>query len=201
MLRVALTGGIGTGKSYVRSRFELRGVPTADADVLAREVVAPGTAALAQVVRRFGTGVLRDDGSLDRKALGQVVFSDGQARRDLEAIVHPAVYAALGEWLHEQAAAGAAVAVADIPLLFETGHEDDFDVVVVVACAPEEQVRRVIRRDGITAREARARLAAQWPIEEKVRRAHYVIRTDGAFAETDRLADEVIAALRESAQH
>lgn len=196
MLRVGLTGGIGTGKSYVRSRFDLRGVPTIDADAIAREVVAPGTPALARITTRFGAGVLLADGSLDRKALAAVVFADEGARRDLEAIVHPAVRAAIDAWIDAERARGTAVAVADIPLLYETGRDADFDVIVVAACGPEEQVRRVVRRDGVDAAQAKARLAAQWPIEEKARRAHFVIRTDGSFAETDRLADEVIGELR-----
>lgn len=200
MLRVALTGGIGTGKSYVRARFALRGLPTIDADAVARDVVAPGTPGLARVVDRFGAGVLRPDGSLDRPALAAIVFADVRAREALEAIVHPAVRRVVDEWLAAERACGTGIAVADIPLLFETGRDADFDVVVVAACAPEEQVRRVMRRDGASEAAARARLAAQWPIEEKSRRADYVIRTDGAFAETDRLVDEVIAALRDRAR-
>lgn len=200
MLRVGLTGGIGTGKSYVRSRFEARGIPTIDADVVAREVVAPGTPALARIRERFGPRVLREDGSLDRPALAALVFSDADARLALEAIVHPAVRAVMDAWLAAEQARGTEVAVADIPLLFETGRAERFDVVVVAACDPEEQIRRVVRRDGASMEAARARLAAQWPIGEKVRRAHYVIRTDGTFADTDRLADEVIAELRARAR-
>lgn len=200
MLRVALTGGIATGKSYVRGRFEMRGLPTIDADALARAVVAPGSTALALVRERFGEGVIAPDGSLDRKALAAIVFQDEDRRRALEAIVHPAVGGAIDEWLSAEAQRGTAVAVADIPLLFETGRDAQFDVIVVAACEPDEQVRRVMRRDGATRREAEARLAAQWPIAEKVRRAHYVIRTDGPFALTDRLADEVVAALRRMAE-
>lgn len=200
MLRVGLTGGIGTGKSYVRSRFEARGIPTIDADVVAREVVAPGTLALVRIRERFGADVLRADGTLDRPALAALVFADADARTTLEAIVHPAVRAVMDAWLAAEQARGTEVAVADIPLLFETGRAEHFDVVVVTACEPEEQVRRVVRRDGASVEAARARLAAQWPIGEKVRRAHYVIRTDGTFAETDRLVDEVIAELRAQAR-
>jgi dephospho-CoA kinase len=199
MLEVGLTGGIGTGKSYVRGRFEARGIPTIDADVLAREVIAPGLPGAEAVRARFGPDVMQADGSIDRRALGALVFSDAAARADLERIVHPAVYAAIGAWFAGRLAAGDSLAVADIPLLFETGRSGDFDVVVVAACAPAEQVRRVVRRDGITEAEASARIAAQWPIDEKVRRAHLVIRTDGSFAETDRLVDEVVLELRRMA--
>jgi dephospho-CoA kinase len=199
MLRVALTGGIATGKSYVRARFEMRGLPTIDADAVARAVVAPGTEALARIRDRFGDEVTTADGALDRKALAAIVFGDAAQRLALEAIVHPAVRAAIDGWMDAEAARGTPVAVADIPLLFETGRAARFDIVVVAACDAEEQVRRVMRRDGATAEEARARLAAQWPIDRKVRLAHYVIRTDGPFAETDRLTDEVVSALRRTA--
>jgi dephospho-CoA kinase len=196
MLRVGLTGGIGTGKSYVRARFELRGLPAIDADALARDVVAPGTPALDAVRARFGDAVFGADGALDRRALGAVVFGDDSARHDLERIIHPAVYEAIQHWFEEQRAGGATVAIADIPLLFETGERYHMDAIVVVACTPDEQLRRVARRGGMSEASARARIAAQWPIEQKVERADYVIRTDGAFAETDRLVDEVVIALK-----
>ena len=185
MVLAALTGGIATGKSYCAGKFASLGVPVIDADRLSRDAVAPGTAGLAAVVARFGTAVLRTDGALDRAALARIVFSDRLARADLEAIVHPDVYRRIREWAvnlppHTR------VAVADIPLLFETGHEHDFDRVIVCACEPEEQIRRLIARDRLTDAEARARLAAQWPIEDKVLRGDYVIRTDWGYGETDR---------------
>ena len=183
MLRVALTGGIATGKSYCLGRFAALGVPIIDADKLAREVVAPGSAGLHAIVDRFGNAVLKPDGTLDRAALGRIVFSDDSARSDLEAIIHPEVYRRIREWY--AALPLGQMAIADIPLLFETGHQHDFDRVVVCACAPEEQLRRVMSRDGLTEAEARARLAAQWPIEEKIARADHVIRTDGPFADTE----------------
>ena len=185
MLRVALTGGIATGKSYCLARFAVHGVPTIDADVLAREAAAPGTPGLAAIAARFGPGALTPDGALDRPGLGRLVFGDSKARAALEAIIHPEVYRRIREWF-ANLPAGTRLAVADIPLLFETGHNHDFDAVIVAACDPEEQVRRVMARDRLSDAEARARLAAQWPIEEKVRRASRVIWTDGGFAETDR---------------
>ena len=184
MLQAALTGGIATGKSYCLARFEALGIPTVDADKLARLAVAPGTPGLAAIVERFGTSVLRGDGTLDRSALAEIVFSDRAARADLEAIVHPEVYRRIRAWF-AKLPPGTPVGIADIPLLFETGHEHDFDRVIVCACSPEEQLRRLRVRDGLDETEARARLAAQWPIEEKVRRADAVIRTDGSFAETN----------------
>ena len=183
MLRVALTGGIATGKSYCLSKFASFGVPVLDADKLAREAVVPGSPALAAVAARFGPTVMRADGSLDRAALGRIVFSDRAARADLEAIVHPEVYHRISEWFASMPKTR--VAIADVPLLFETGHNHDFDRVIVTACTQAEQMRRLITRDGLSEADARARLNAQWPIEEKVARGDYIIRTDGTLADTD----------------
>lgn len=196
MLRAALTGGIATGKSFCLARFAALGAATIDADILARDAVAPGSVGLEQVVRCFGAGLLLDDGRLDRPALGRLVFADRAARADLEAIIHPLVYRRIDDWFADLPS-GTRVALADIPLLFETGHQHDFERVVVCACDAAEQLRRLVTRDRLTAAEARARLAAQWPIAEKVRRADYVIRTDGTFAETEaqvRQVYEVLAA-------
>ena len=194
MIRAALTGGIATGKSYCLARFSALGVPVIDADVLAREAVAPGSAGLRAVVERFGVHLVQPDGTLDRPALGAIVFSDSGARAALEAIIHPEVRRRIREWF-AQLPRGIPVAIADIPLLFETGQEHDFDRVIVAACEPGEQLRRVMVRDGLSAEEARKRLAAQWPIEEKVARAHFVVRTDGTHEETDAVIRNVHAAL------
>ena len=194
MVRVALTGGIATGKSTVLRVLQAREIPTIDADVLAREVVAPGTPGLEAVVERFGKAVLDVDGALDRRALAALVFSDPLARHDLERIVHPAVYGAIQTWLR-RLPNETLLAVADIPLLFETGHQADFDQVVVAACPPEEQLRRVMARDGVSEAEARTRLDAQWPIAEKVARAHHVIWTTGPRTETERQVDELVRRL------
>ena len=196
MIRAALTGGIATGKSHCLARFVALGVPVVDADVLAREAVAPGSAGLRTVVERFGAHLLKDDGTLDRAALGAIVFSDRAARGQLEAIIHPEVRRRIREWF-AQLPLDVPVAIADIPLLFETGQEHDFDRVVVCACDPALQLRRVIARDGLSEEDARRRLAAQWPIDEKAARAHYVIRTDGTFAETDAQVARVLEALRQ----
>jgi dephospho-CoA kinase len=184
MLRVALTGGIATGKSFCLGLFGSLGVPVIDADLLARAAVAPGSAALSAVASRFGPSVLAPDGTLDRTALGRIVFGDRAARADLEAIVHPEVYRRISGWF-VTLPAGTRVAIADIPLLFETGHEPDFDRVIVCACDPAEQLRRVMARDRLSEREARARLDAQWPIAAKIRRADHVIVTDRTIAETE----------------
>ena len=184
MLRVALTGGIATGKSYCLARFAALGAAVVDADRLARDAVAPGSSALEAVALRFGRSILLPDGSLDRAALGRIVFNDRAARADLEAIVHPEVYRGIGEWFASRPPA-TRLAIADIPLLFETGHNHDFDRVIVAACDPNQQLTRLMARDRLSEAEARARLNAQWPIEEKVARADHVIRTDGTLADTD----------------
>jgi dephospho-CoA kinase len=195
MLRVALTGGIATGKSYCLRHFAELGVPVVDADQLARDAVAPGSTGLAAVVQHFGPEVLLADGTLDRAALARIVFEDSRARAALEAIVHPEVYRRIRDWFVNLPAASR-VAIADIPLVFETGHNHDFDAVIVAACRPDEQVRRVMARDGLSEHDAKARLAAQWPIEEKAKRADHVIWTDRTFAETDAQVVAVLARLR-----
>ena len=185
MLRVALTGGIATGKSFCTARFAALGVPVIDADLLARAAVAPGSPGLAAIAARFGPSVLLADGALDRAALAALIFSDRIARAELEAIVHPEVYRRINEWFAGRPA-GTRFALADIPLLYETGQEHEFERVIVCACDPAEQFRRLMVRDGLPAEAARARLATQWPIGEKVARAHYVIWTDDGFDATER---------------
>jgi dephospho-CoA kinase len=194
MRRIALTGGIATGKSYIARRLVSAGVPLVDADVVAREVVAPGTSGLAAIVARFGPDVLRPDRTLDRARLGDLVFRDANARQDLEAIVHPAVRDRIRAFFLALPEA-TPFAVADIPLLFETGRERDFDIVILAACAPETQVARVMARDKLSRADAERRLAAQLPIADKVRRADFVIHTDGTHAETDAAVDGLIARL------
>jgi dephospho-CoA kinase len=193
--RIALTGGIATGKSYVRQAFEKLGVPTSDADTRAREAVAPGTPGLRQVIERFGQEIVSASGALDRARLAAIVFSDPSARRDLERIVHPYVQDATDRWFESLDPARYRFAVADIPLLYEVGRDREFDAVIVVASDPDTQIRRIVERDGISEGEARQRVAAQMPIDEKVRRADYVIRTDGSFEETDRQVQDLFRRL------
>lgn len=195
MLRVALTGGIATGKSYVLEQFRRRGVPCLDADVLAHGVEAAGTEATRAIEERFGADVIAADGSVDRARLGPIVFADPAARRELEAIVHPAVYRAITAGLRAfELIEQPALAVVDIPLLFETGRASDFDRVVVTACAADLQMARLVAR-GLSEAEARQRLAAQMSTDEKAARADVVIHTDGAFAETDRQIDQFLRTL------
>jgi dephospho-CoA kinase len=195
MLKIALTGGIATGKSYVLDQFQRRGVACLDADELAHGVMAAGTEATAAIAERFGADILAPDGSVDRTKLGPIVFADPSARRDLESIVHPAVYRAIQAGLRGFELVGdGAFAVVAVPLLFETGAEDKFDRVIVTACSPETQVSR-LRERGLSEEAARQRLAAQWPTEKKAARAHHVVNTDGTFEDTKRQVDGIYQAL------
>ena len=182
VLRVALTGGIATGKSRCLSVLRSVGVPTIDADQLARQVVAPGTDGFRSIATRFGSPVLTAEGGLNREALGALVFADADARRDLESIIHPRVYEAITQWF---ATLDAPAGVADIPLLYETGRAADFDIVIVAACTPEQQIERLMSRNGLSADAARQRIAAQLPLADKAGRADYVIDTSGSLQETD----------------
>ena len=178
------------------ARFQRLGVPCLDSDALAHGVTASGTEATAQIAARFGAEVLAADGSVDRAKLGPIVFSDPAARRELEAMTHPAVYRAIAAGIRGfELIGGAPYVVVDIPLLFETGHAADFDRIIVTACAPETQVARLIAR-GLTDQSARQRLAAQWPTAEKASRAHFVIATDGTFEETNSKVAEIDLRLR-----
>lgn len=176
MIRVGLTGGIASGKTAVSTMLAERGAVIIDADLLAREVVAPGTPGLAAVISRFGTEVV-SNGTLDRARLGQIVFADATARRDLEAIVHPAVRARAAKI--EQSAAEEAVVVHVIPLLVETGQAKSFDVCVVVDVDPATQLRRLLERGGLDEAQARARIAAQASREERLAVADLVIDNNG----------------------
>jgi dephospho-CoA kinase len=184
VLLVGLTGGIGSGKSEVSRLLAARGAVIVDADLLAREVVSPGTPGLQQVVDEFGSGVIAADGSLDRDRVAAVVFADADARRRLNEIVHPLVGARTLELV---AAAGAAdshaVVVNDVPLLVEAGLTDRYDAVVVVASQPETQLGRLVAQRGMSEADASARIAAQAPLAEKLAAADYVIWNDGDLAE------------------
>ena len=183
MRKVALTGGIATGKSYVLERFRRLGAACLDADELAHGATAAGTEASQAIAARFGPEVLDSTGAVDRQKLGPVVFADAAARRDLEAIVHPAVYRAIAAGLRAFELTGSQLAIVDIPLLYETAGEHRFDRVVATLCSPETQLARLQAR-GLSEMAARQRLDAQIPAEKKASRADFVVRTDGTFADT-----------------
>jgi dephospho-CoA kinase len=192
MVRVGLTGGIASGKSLVAAELAARGATIIDADVLAREVVEPGTPALAAVIERFGADLVQE-GQLDRARLAQIVFADPLARRDLERIVHPAVRARAAEL--ERAAGDAAVVVHVIPLLVETGQQENFDLVVTVDADHETQVQRLMARNGFTRAEAEARIAAQASREERTLVADVVLDNTGSVTQLREQIDALWAEL------
>lgn len=178
---IGLTGGIASGKSEVAKVWRAEGVPVVDADRIAREVVAPGSEGLREVVAAFGEGVLASDGSLDREALGQIAFADPDARKRLEAITHPRIGQLSMERLAEAANADSVYAVYEAPLLVETGAHKGLAGLVVVAAPESVQVARVATRDGLDEAAARARIAAQMPLAEKIAAADWVIENGGTL--------------------
>jgi dephospho-CoA kinase len=193
MFKVGLTGGIGSGKSEVARRLAGYGALIIDADQIAREVVEPGTPGLAQVVGQFGTAVLAKDGTLDRQALGEIVFADAELRQKLNGIIHPLVGARLREL--EQGADRDAILVEDIPLIAENDIADFFDVVVVVDVPPRVQEERLIRERTLTRAQAAARMAAQATREQRLAIAGIVLDNSGSLAELDREVGELWAEL------
>ncbi|TFV46869.1 dephospho-CoA kinase [Blastococcus sp. TF02A-35] len=185
MLRIGLTGGIGSGKSTVSTLLAARGATVVDADRIAREVLEPGTPGLDAVVAEFGGGVLTDAGALDRPALAAVVFADDAARARLDAIVHPLVRARSAELVADVPAD--AVVVNDVPLLVETGQAGSYDLVVVVEADPEVRVARLVTR-GLTEADARARIAAQATDEQRRAVADVVLDNSGT---REQLAEQV----------
>ena len=197
-LRVGLTGGIGAGKSEVSRRLRSYGAVVIDADLLARQVVAPGTPGLAQVVAAFGEGVLGPDGSLDRERVGELVFADAALRAKLNAIVHPLVGARMREL--EEAAGEAAIVVHDIPLLAENQLAGGFDEVVVVDVPPRVQAERLAKERGMTAEQAEARMRAQASRQERLEIATIVVDNSGSLAELDREIGDLWTELRRRAK-
>jgi dephospho-CoA kinase len=197
-LRVGLTGGIGSGKSEVARRLAAHGAAVIDADLIAREVVAPGTPGLAEVAEAFGPGILGPDGSLDRDRLGEVVFADPALLAKLNSIVHPRVRERM--LALEQAVPVGAIVVQDVPLLAENGLSGLYDVVVVVDATPRVQAERLVRERGMTRQQAAARMAAQASREERLAIATIVIDNSGSLAELDRVVGELWAELRRRAR-
>jgi dephospho-CoA kinase len=182
MLRVGLTGSIAVGKSNVARVLAELGCHVLDADQTARAVVAPGADGLRMIVAAFGNDVLRADGTLDRAALGRIVFADEQARLRLNAILHPLIMAAQDEWLKARGREDPqGVAVIDAALMIESGGYRRFDKLIVVHCRPEVQLERLMRREKITRAEAEQRIAAQMPQAEKMSYADYLIDTSDGY--------------------
>lgn len=185
---LGITGGIATGKSTVTQMLAELGAPTVSADAIARALLVPGTPVTAAVLAAFPACIdTAEPQKINRRALAQIIFADADARRQLEALTHPPIIAALRAQIAEWRQSGTArAAAAEIPLLFEVGSEHDLDGVIVAACAGPVQIARLCARDGIEAADAERQVAAQWPLAEKIARADYVVRTDAGMDDTRR---------------
>jgi dephospho-CoA kinase len=201
MLKVGLTGGIATGKSYVTGLLKELGCEVADADVIARRVVEPGRPAFFEIVREFGEGVLDAGGAIDRAKLGAVVFAQPERRARLNAIVHPRVFEAQDAWLAEVAGRDPqAVAVVDAALMIESGGYKCFDKLVVVYCEPEIQLARLMDRNRLSREDALSRINAQMPTAEKLKYADYALDTSRGFEDTRRQVRAFYEELRRDAE-
>jgi dephospho-CoA kinase len=198
MLKVGLTGSIAVGKSFVVSVFRDLGCATFDADTIAHTVMEPGREAFADVVGEFGHAVLGEDGSIDRRKLGAIVFADSERRRRLNEIVHPRVITEQNRLLAEVETANPhGIVIVDAALMIESGGYKRFDKLIVVFCSRETQIERLMKRNNIAREEAELRVAAQMPSEEKRRYADYEIDTSGTQEETRVRVKEVYDLLRE----
>ncbi|HEX2189156.1 MAG TPA: dephospho-CoA kinase [Longimicrobiaceae bacterium] len=200
MLKVGLTGNIAAGKSSVVRVWRSMGAAVVDADELARRAVEPGTPALRRIVEAWGSGVLDPSGALDRAALRRIVFADPEARARLEAIVHPAVHALREEEYRRAAEGGAPLVVADVPLLFEVGMADEFDVLVLVDAPEEERMRRLVEDRGLDPEEAGRMIDAQMPAELKRARADLVVSNAGTREELEAAARDAWSELARRAE-
>ncbi|HKO53064.1 MAG TPA: dephospho-CoA kinase [Polyangiaceae bacterium] len=195
-LRVfGLTGGIGSGKSAVAQRLRARGLPVVNADELARVAVARGSVGLERVAEYFGTGVLTPEGELDRARLARIVFSDPEARRMLDSMIHPLVRQLAIERFRDIGELGEPLACYEVPLLFEAGLDRSYQPVLVVSAPLALREQRLAQRDGFNPAQIAARIAAQLPLEEKVRRADYVIDNAGTLEELAEATDAALTAL------
>ncbi len=185
MLRVGMTGNIASGKTNARRVFAELGAHTIDADDVAHELLAPGSEVYGDVVAAFGDGILRPDGTISRKRLGFIVFNDPERRSILNSLVHPAVRAQIWHRIGElESLHPSGIVIVDAALMVETGSYRQYDRLIVVHCDPALQLGRLMRRNDLTPEEAKARIAAQMPVEEKLRLAHYRIDTSGTLSGT-----------------
>lgn len=190
---IGLTGGIATGKSTVSALLAAKGALLVDADAIAREVMLPGHPVLSAIVRHFGSKVLSEDGSLNRKKLGEIVFTDASERKMLNEITHPAIRQEIIQRMNGyEAEFPDKLIVVDIPLLYEVGLDNLFSEIVVVYALEEVQLKRLMERDGLTAEQAQQRLDAQMPIEEKKRLADIVIDNSRDVAYTERQLNDLL---------
>jgi len=199
MLRVGLTGGIASGKSTVAARMRELGLNVLNADLLAHQLMEPGQPAYDDVVREFGREILAADGTVDRKKLGDIVFRDAAKRERLNQITHPRVAAAREEQLQQMERDGPhALAIIEAALLIEAGYYQKLDRLIVCSCRPGQQMER-LRARGLGEEEARQRIAAQLPLEEKLKLADDVIDCSGTLEHTLRQTDELVTRLRKQA--
>ena len=178
MITIGLTGGIGAGKSEASDYLKRLGIPVLDTDVVARELVYPGQPALAEIVAAFGSAILDSQGHLDRSALGQKVFGDSAARQRLEGILHPRIYEGWTAWIRQQSLQDQRLCAVVIPLLYEKGYDSHFQVTLALGCTPQTQRQRLHQRQW-TDQMIDQRLAAQWPMSEKLQRANYCLWSEG----------------------
>jgi dephospho-CoA kinase len=196
MLKIAITGGAGTGKSTVARMFKELGAEVLDADAIARDAVAVGQPAWQELRRLYGDDYFNPDGTLNRSRLAQLVFADPEARRRLDELIHPRVAQELQARLAELARRGVRLVLVEVPLLYETGREAAFDRVIVVSAPEEDRIRRLRERDRRGAAEIRGILAAQWPLPDKVARADYVVDNGGDLGRTRHQVKNIWAELK-----
>jgi dephospho-CoA kinase len=196
MLHVGLTGNIASGKSASSLLFADLGAHVIDADRLVHELLRSGSPTHNRIVDAFGAQILRPDGEIDRRKLGQIVFSDAQKRLQLNALTHPEVHAAILRRIFElEQSSSCGIVIVDAALMIETGGYRMYHRLIVVACDPSLQVRRLMSRDGLTEAEARARMTSQMPIEEKLKLADYTINTSGTLKQTQDQVEKIYRAL------
>jgi dephospho-CoA kinase len=197
MLIVGLTGGIASGKSTIADMFKKEGAYIIDLDMISRKVVKPGKPAWRDVVHIFGKEVLNEDQTLNRKKVGDIVFSDAEKRKKLERIIHPKIAAEkLMEIKGIAKKDNQAIVIIDIPLLIETNKQDTVDKVVLVYTSPQGQVERLVKRDGLSLEDAHKRLTSQMPIEDKKKYAHYIINNDGPLGKIQKEVKEIFRELK-----
>lgn len=192
---IGLTGGMGTGKSTVAKRLRDLGFLVLDADQLAREVVNPRSSAWTKVVNHFGAEILNPDQTINRVQLAQIVFQNAESLKNLEEIIHPEIKMRVRELKLAAQKNGAMIAFYDVPLLFEKGMEQEFDQVVVVTCPLDLQLKRILERDNLKAPDVLLRLKQQLSLEEKTKRAHYVLENSGSLEDLYQKIDHLLKQL------
>lgn len=198
MFKLGLTGGIATGKTTISNYLKSIDIPVLDADEYARKVVEPRTPGLAAITNTFGKQVLRADGSLNRKLLGQIVFNDSSARQTLNDITHPRIQQMMADELHRLAEQQIPLVILDIPLLLENKNVAGADAVMVVTIPESLQLTRLMQRNNLTEKEAQSRISAQMPLVEKEKLADFVIDNSGTISNTQKHVEKVIQKIRQS---